>query len=156
MAAANVEGYVNIRSEANADSEIVGVLMPGYAVTVTEKEILFIKCFHRFRWRIHFEFPVSVQIHYKAWRVPISGERLLYRLICTVRRMHRITIFLRYILIFPVSCLSHVLEILLAFAFAFSDRLSSFYPDWCSFFAFLWYNTSVIFRRFMQLSYDSV
>ena len=37
MAAANVEGYVNIRSEANADSEIVGVLMPGYAVTVTEK-----------------------------------------------------------------------------------------------------------------------
>ena len=33
MAAANVEGYVNIRSEANADSEIVGVLMPGYAVT---------------------------------------------------------------------------------------------------------------------------
>ena len=32
MAAANVEGYVNIRSEANADSEIVGVLMPGYAV----------------------------------------------------------------------------------------------------------------------------
>lgn len=38
MAAANVEGYVNIRSEANADSEIVGVLMPGYAVTVTEKE----------------------------------------------------------------------------------------------------------------------
>ena len=25
MAAANVEGYVNIRSEANADSEIVGV-----------------------------------------------------------------------------------------------------------------------------------
>ena len=36
MAAANVEGYVNIRSEANADSEIVGVLMPGYAVTVTE------------------------------------------------------------------------------------------------------------------------
>lgn len=37
MAAANVEGYANIRSEANADSEIVGVLMPGYAVTVTEK-----------------------------------------------------------------------------------------------------------------------
>ena len=28
MAAANVEGYANIRSEANADSEIVGVLMP--------------------------------------------------------------------------------------------------------------------------------
>lgn len=37
MAAANVEGYANIRSAANADSEIVGVLMPGYAVTVTEK-----------------------------------------------------------------------------------------------------------------------
>lgn len=37
MAAANVEGYANIRSEANADSGIVGVLMPGYAVTVTEK-----------------------------------------------------------------------------------------------------------------------
>lgn len=37
MAAANVEGYANIRSGANADSEIVGVLMPGYAVTVTEK-----------------------------------------------------------------------------------------------------------------------
>ena len=37
MAAANVEGYANIRSEANADSENVGVLMPGYAVTVTEK-----------------------------------------------------------------------------------------------------------------------
>lgn len=37
MAAANVEGYANIRSEANADSEIAGVLMPGYAVTVTEK-----------------------------------------------------------------------------------------------------------------------
>lgn len=37
MAAANVEGYANIRSEANADSEIVGVLMPGYAATVTEK-----------------------------------------------------------------------------------------------------------------------
>lgn len=37
MAAANVEGYANIRSEANADSEIVGVLMPGYVVTVTEK-----------------------------------------------------------------------------------------------------------------------
>ena len=37
MAAANVEGYANIRSEATADSEIVGVLMPGYAVTVTEK-----------------------------------------------------------------------------------------------------------------------
>lgn len=37
MAAANVEGYANIRNEANADSEIVGVLMPGYAVTVTEK-----------------------------------------------------------------------------------------------------------------------
>lgn len=37
MAAANVEGYANIRSEANADSEIVGVLMPGYAVAVTEK-----------------------------------------------------------------------------------------------------------------------
>lgn len=37
MAAANVEEYANIRSEANADSEIVGVLMPGYAVTVTEK-----------------------------------------------------------------------------------------------------------------------
>lgn len=37
MAAANVEGYANIRSEANADSGIVGVLMQGYAVTVTEK-----------------------------------------------------------------------------------------------------------------------
>ena len=37
MAAANVEGYANIRSEANVDSEIVGILMPGYAVTVTEK-----------------------------------------------------------------------------------------------------------------------
>lgn len=37
MAAANVEGYANICSEANADSGIVGVLMPGYAVTVTEK-----------------------------------------------------------------------------------------------------------------------
>ncbi len=37
MAAANVEGYANIRSEASVDSEIVGVLMPGYAVTVTEK-----------------------------------------------------------------------------------------------------------------------
>ncbi len=37
MAAANVEGYANIRSEANTDSEIVGVLMPGYAVAVTEK-----------------------------------------------------------------------------------------------------------------------
>ena len=37
MAAANVEGYANIRSEASVDSEIVGVLMPGYAVAVTEK-----------------------------------------------------------------------------------------------------------------------
>ncbi len=37
MAAANVEGYANIRSEANTDSEVVGVLMPGYAVAVTEK-----------------------------------------------------------------------------------------------------------------------
>lgn len=37
MAAANVEGYVNIRSEANTDSEVVGVLMPGYAAAVTEK-----------------------------------------------------------------------------------------------------------------------
>lgn len=37
MAAANVEGYANIRSEANTDSEIVGVLMPGYAVDVKEK-----------------------------------------------------------------------------------------------------------------------
>ena len=37
MAAANVEGYANIRSEANTDSEIDGVLMPGYAVAVTEK-----------------------------------------------------------------------------------------------------------------------
>lgn len=37
MAVANVEGYANIRSEASVDSEIVGVLMPGYAVTVTEK-----------------------------------------------------------------------------------------------------------------------
>lgn len=37
MAAANVEGYANIRSEASVDSEIVGVLMPGYVVAVTEK-----------------------------------------------------------------------------------------------------------------------
>ena len=87
---------------------------------------------------MYFEFPVSVQIHYKAGRVPISGERLLTVSTCNAAwRMVLITIFLRYILIFLVSCLSHVLETLLVFAFAFSDCLSSFYPDCCSFFAFL-------------------
>ena len=37
-AAANVESYANIRSEATADSERVGVLMPGHAAEVIEND----------------------------------------------------------------------------------------------------------------------